>query len=156
MAVTTPNAAPAESMFMTAAVSGIAMLRNTAISSRKLSSTTTPMNSGSLRESTWLKSSKIAVWPPVSTVRPLPRVGGRHDVIADRVQQVGGRGVLRRALRIDVGDRDVGLGRSVPGMKLGRVAPTTPGARATACSTATNAARWPGERTCATSSSGPL
>ncbi len=46
-------------MFITAAVSGISRLRNTAISSRKLSSTTTPMNSGSLRASTWLKSSKI-------------------------------------------------------------------------------------------------
>ena len=80
---------------MTAAVSGIAMLRNTAISSRKLSSTTIPMNSGSLRESTWLKSSKIAVWPPVSTCRPVPASAAGIDLVADRVQQRRGRGVLR-------------------------------------------------------------
>jgi hypothetical protein len=68
-----PNAAPADRRFMTAAVSGITMLRNTAISSRKLSTTTTPMNSGSLRDRTVLKSSKIAVCPPVSTCKPVPR-----------------------------------------------------------------------------------
>ena len=37
---------------MIAAVNGISKLLNTAISSRKLSSTTIPMNSGSLRDST--------------------------------------------------------------------------------------------------------
>ena len=60
-------------MFITAAVSGISRLLNTAISSRKLSRTTIPMNSGSLRDSTWLKSSKIAVVPPTRTFSPEPR-----------------------------------------------------------------------------------
>ncbi len=82
MAVTTPNAAPAESRFMTAAVSGMTRLRNTAISSRKLSSTTTPMNSGSLADRTWLKSSKIAVLPPTSTFRPGTSARRRDDVVA--------------------------------------------------------------------------
>ena len=102
IAVTIPSAAPVESMFITAAVSGIAMLRNTTISSRKLSSTTMPTNSGSLAERTWLKSSKIAVCPPVSTFRPVPRSAVGTTLFTDRVQQVSGRGVLGRALRIDV------------------------------------------------------
>ena len=44
----TPNAAPAESMFMTAAIAGITRLRKTAVSSRKDRITTTPMKSGQL------------------------------------------------------------------------------------------------------------
>ena len=62
--MTTPNAAPAASRFITAAVSGIRMLRNATISSRQPSSTITAMNSGSLSVSTPAKSSKIAVSPP--------------------------------------------------------------------------------------------
>ena len=68
-------------MFIIAAVSGMTRLRNTAISSRKLSSTTIPMNSGSLADSTWLKSSKTAVVPPTSTVRPLPLVAAGITVL---------------------------------------------------------------------------
>ena len=71
--VTTPNAAAADSRFITAATAGITTLRNTAISSRKLSPITIARNSGSLRDSTVAKSSKIAVWPPTSTCRPVPR-----------------------------------------------------------------------------------
>ena len=62
--MTTPNAAPAASRFITAAVSGMTMLRNAIISSRQPSSTITKMNSGSFSESTTAKSSKIAVMPP--------------------------------------------------------------------------------------------
>ena len=62
--MTTPNAAPAASRFITAAVSGISTLRNAIISSRQPSSTITKMNSGSLSVSTPAKSSKIAVMPP--------------------------------------------------------------------------------------------
>ena len=51
-ATSTPNAAPAESMFMTAAIKGITRLRNRAASSRADSRTTIPMNSGSLLETT--------------------------------------------------------------------------------------------------------
>ena len=53
-----------ESRFMTAAVSGMTMLRNTTASSRNESTTTRPMNSGSLDDSTWAKSTKMAVFPP--------------------------------------------------------------------------------------------
>ena len=60
-AVMTPNEAPAVSRFISAAMAGISRLRNTAVSSRNESSTTTPMNSGSLLLSTVEKSSKIAV-----------------------------------------------------------------------------------------------
>ena len=74
MAVTTPKAAPADSRFITAAVSGMSRLRNTAINSKKLSRTTIPMNNGSLAERMWLKSSKIAVVPPTRTVSPVARV----------------------------------------------------------------------------------
>ena len=68
----TPNAAPADSRFITDAIAGTTRLRNTAISSRNDSSTTTPMNSGSLLVRTFEKSSKIAVWPPTSTCRSPP------------------------------------------------------------------------------------
>ena len=84
----TPNAAPAESMFMTAAIAGITRLRNTAVSSRKESSTTTPMNSGSLLESTFEKSAKIAVWPPIRTCRPLPALARGNDVSRSVVSRV--------------------------------------------------------------------
>ncbi len=63
-ATRTPNAAPMESRFMTAAVNGMTMLRNTPASSRKESATTSPMNRGSLEVSTRAKSTKMAVFPP--------------------------------------------------------------------------------------------
>ena len=59
-----PKAAPMERRFMAAAVSGMTMLRNTMASSRNDSTTTSPMNSGSLDESTRAKSTKMAVLPP--------------------------------------------------------------------------------------------
>jgi hypothetical protein len=46
IAVTTPNAAAADSKFIAAAISGITRLRNTAISSRKLTPTTTTWRIG--------------------------------------------------------------------------------------------------------------
>ena len=53
-----------DSRFMTAAVSGMTRLRNTTASSRNDSTTTSPMNSGSLDDSTRAKSTKMAVVPP--------------------------------------------------------------------------------------------
>jgi len=67
-----PSAAPTDSRFMTEAMAGISRLRNTAISSRKASTTTTAMNSGSLDDSTCAKSCWVAVAPPTSTVTPVP------------------------------------------------------------------------------------
>ncbi len=64
IATITPSAALIESRFMTAACSGITSERNTIISSSALSSTTTPMNSGSLWPSTAAKSTAPAVTPP--------------------------------------------------------------------------------------------
>ena len=63
-ATITPKAAPMESRFMAAAVSGMTMLRKTAASNRNDSRTTRPMNRGSLEESTLAKSAKMAVLPP--------------------------------------------------------------------------------------------
>ena len=114
-AVITPNAAAAESMFMIAAVAGITRLRNTAISSRNDSSTTTPMNSGSLLESTLAKSAKIAVCPPIRTCTPLPALAVGHDRVTQRDEQVAGRGGLRRADRVHVGGHDARPCRRAPG-----------------------------------------
>ena len=63
IATTTPNAAPAASRFMTAAVSGMTTLRNAISSSRNDSPTTAAMNSGILADSTWVKSTETAVCP---------------------------------------------------------------------------------------------
>ena len=71
--MTTPNAAAAESRFITAAIAGITRLRNTAISSRKLSPMTTAEEQRQLAREHVAKSSKIAVWPPTSTCTPVPR-----------------------------------------------------------------------------------
>ena len=63
-ATITPYAAPIERRFMTAALSGTRIERNTTISSRNDSPTTTPMNSGSR---SWIRSPmsmNAAVTPP--------------------------------------------------------------------------------------------
>ena len=49
IATTTPSEAPIESRFMTAACTGITSERNTTSNSSAESSTTMPMNNGSLR-----------------------------------------------------------------------------------------------------------
>ena len=64
IATITPSEAPIESRFITAACSGITSERNTISSSSALSSTTTPMNSGSLWPSVVAKSTAPAVTPP--------------------------------------------------------------------------------------------
>ena len=55
---------------MSAAIAGMSRLRNTAVRRRNESSTTSPMNSGSLLVRTVEKSSEVAVWPPMRTWRP--------------------------------------------------------------------------------------
>ena len=64
IATITPSAAPMLSRFITAACSGITSERNTINSSSAESSTTTPMNSGSLCPSVLAKSTEPAVTPP--------------------------------------------------------------------------------------------
>src|SRR3954451_15583873 len=109
--VTTPNAAPAASRFITAAVRGISRLRNAIISSRQPSSTITKMNNGSLSGSTPAKSSQMAVIPPTETgnaaetrgdpadVDGQPRRGPGDHVVAQGGDQPAGRRVLRRGRR---------------------------------------------------------
>ena len=80
-AVRTPKAAPMDSRFITAAVSGMTIERKTIASSRNESKTTSPMKRGSFSPSTWAKSAKIAVNPPTSTVVPVPAINeGRVEV----------------------------------------------------------------------------
>ena len=55
-ATSMPSAAPMDSRFMTAAVSGITRLRNTVINSRNDRITTRPMKSGSFELRTLAKS----------------------------------------------------------------------------------------------------
>ena len=80
-----------------AAASGIAMLRNTAISSRKLSTTTIARNSGSLRERRGevVEDRRL---PPDEHAQTRSSRGGRYHLVADRVQQRGRRGVLGEPL----------------------------------------------------------
>ena len=145
--VTTPNAAAAESRFITAATAGITRLRNTVISRRKLSPMTTARKSGSLRERTPAKSSKIAVWPPTRTCTPVPRSAAgttRSRTVCSRFEVEASCGdpfgyTLASAVPGSPGAR--------LGMNSGRVAPTTPGVDATACATRTNAACWAGPDT---------
>ena len=66
-----PKAAPMESRFMAAPTSGITKLRNTIDSRMNDSTTTRAMKRGSLADSTWAKSTKMAVSPPTSTFTPL-------------------------------------------------------------------------------------
>src|ERR1700688_3682569 len=67
-----PRAAPTDSRFMIDATSGINRLRNTAMSSKKANTTTTPTNRGSFEDKTWEKSVWMAVAPPTRTVKPVP------------------------------------------------------------------------------------
>ena len=61
-----------DNRFMAAAVSGMMMLRKTMANNRNESTTTRPMNSGNLPDSTRAKSTKMAVFPPTYTVTPVP------------------------------------------------------------------------------------
>ena len=67
----TPYAAPIDSRFMTTAFSGTRTERNTASSSRKLSSSTAPMNTGRREDISSAKSTLPAVGPPTWASAPL-------------------------------------------------------------------------------------
>ena len=102
IAVTTPNAAPTESRFITAAVSGISEAAEHRHQQQEAEQHDDADEQRQLADRTWLKSSKIAVLPADQHVQAGPALGGGHDLVADVVQQVRGRDVLRRALRVDV------------------------------------------------------
>ena len=89
------SAAPTESRFITAAVSGTSTLRNTAISSRKLSSTTTPMNSGSLRRQHVAEVVEDRGVAADQDLQTGTAAGRRDDMVAHGVQERGRRGGLR-------------------------------------------------------------
>ncbi len=83
---------------MSAALIGMKTLRNTAISSSALSSTTIPTNSGSLSAMTLVKSSCEATCPPTETSAPVARSTARQrSSPRNAVQQLGRR--LARAGR---------------------------------------------------------
>ena len=69
--MTKPSAAPIDSRFKIAALTGMTAERNTTSNSSALNSTTTPTNSGSLLATTFEKSSFEAVKPPTSIVAPV-------------------------------------------------------------------------------------
>ena len=92
IATTTPSAAPIESRFMIAACNGITSERKTTSSSSAESSTTMPMNSGSLLESTLREVDRERVraadeqrsrpcWPPAAAAR-VPRRWRTSSVVA--------------------------------------------------------------------------
>ncbi len=103
------------SRFITAACSGITSERNTIISSSAQSSTTTPMNSGSLWPSTVAKSTAPAVTPPTYTVMPVWLSTGGTTVSRRRGDELRGGVGLRRGVGVD-GDR----GDVAGGIELGR------------------------------------
>ena len=88
---------PDGQMFMAAETSGITMLRKTTASSRNDSKTTSPMNRGSLADSTWAKSTKIAVVPPTKTVSADPDTAAGMVVLAQLIDR--GRSSPRLAAR---------------------------------------------------------
>ena len=154
-ATTAPNAAPAERMFITAAISGTTMLRKTAASSRNESSTTTPMNSGSLFDSTEAKSEKIAVWPPISTRAPLPAVARGTTVLRSLVS----RSLVDLACGEPVGKMSAvrtGLLPDAPVSVTAGDTFLTPLVALVAVRTLANACFCAGESTWATTCSGPL
>ncbi len=69
--VITPSAAPIESTFMNAALTGITSERKTIASSSSDSPTTTAMNSGSFEASTLDRSEVVAVAPPIDAFTPV-------------------------------------------------------------------------------------
>ena len=153
-AVTTPNAAAADSRFITAPMAGMTRLRKTAMSSRKLSATTTAMKSGSLRARTRAKSSKIAVWPPTRTRTPDPFVAAGTVVLRSLRSSV--------VVACDCGEV-VGYALATatsPPPRAGRtrvaVTALTPGTSPTAARARSNTGFCPAPSSLATSMSGPL
>ena len=98
---------------MIAACIGITIERKITSSSSAESRITIEKNSGSLPPSTCEKSIEPAVNPPTRTVMPVRRCKRRQHVVAQVVDQVGGRERLRRRVGIRLDHRD-GAGRRDP------------------------------------------
>ena len=96
---------------MTTAFSGTSSERNTTISSRKLSSSTSADEDGSRACRRSLTSSNAAVMPPTWAATPVPAVAAGSVVVAQAVDEVDGRLVLRRGRR----ERPASRGVAVPG-----------------------------------------
>ena len=140
---------------MSAAVKGTARLRNTAVSSRKETATTTPTNSGSFIERTVATSVKVAVSPPTRTRSALGpvafgRIRARSAWTRFAVDTASGEPFGNR-LATATWDRS-----EPPGRNVGVVALATSGSCAATAVAARNSARCAAEETCATSSIGPL
>ena len=90
---------------MTAACTGMTSERNTSASRIADRISTIAMNSGSLLDSTWLKSIAEAVAPPIRIVAPVDCSKAREHPVAKVVDQAGGRGRLGRGARIGVKHR---------------------------------------------------
>ena len=131
-ATTTPKPAATDSRFISAAIVGITRLRNTTVRSRNDSSTTTPMNSGSLLASTCEKSSKIAVWPPTSTWMPESPPARGITVLRSRRSRM----VVDSSCGDSFGTTSA-IDTPLP-TSFGGVVATTPGVPATACVTRAN------------------
>src|SRR5581483_6320712 len=107
-----PNAAPIESRFMIAALTGTRTDRNTHISSRKLSATTAPKTHGNRDASFFARSIEIAALPPECTTTPVPFTAGSmtadrrwrtHDAVAAAWGEVVGITVMTAAVREGLG-----------------------------------------------------
>ncbi len=94
-ATITPYAAPMDSTFITAALSGTRIERNTTMRSRKLSAITAPMNHGSRDAIRSEMSMNDAVAPPTDTLTSEPGGRRRDDVAAQPRHEITGRLRLR-------------------------------------------------------------
>ena len=113
------------SRFISAAIAGMSRLRKTAVSSRNESSTTTPMKSGSLLLSTRREVVEDRGLTADQDVQAAAARGG-HDLVPQLMQEGGGRCVLRRAGRVDVGEWRRPACRRCRGSASAAVTRTTP------------------------------
>src|SRR5262245_23799419 len=126
-----PYAAPTDSRFMTAAVSGTSTEWNTSINSRNDSSTTAPMNQGS-RAAIWSPMSMYsAVSPPTKAFAPVVpsaagRTSSRNVVTSDAVCALSGAVVGNTTT----------TATSPAGLNCAGSTLSTPGVRASAVTTA--------------------
>ena len=142
-ATTTPYAAPIESRFMTAALSGTSRVRNTTISSRKLSTSTAPMKSGS-RAASRSRDVDARRGEPADVHRARRcRVAPRDHVVAQRRRT---RSVVRCDLRRASSGSRGSPPRRPPGCGVGRRRPRRRRASAAARVDQPSSARGVGAR----------
>ena len=136
-ATSTPYAAPIESRFITAALSGTRIDRNTMSNRTNAPSTTKPMQSSSRELIRSVRSMSSAVWPPTCTAPSMvvPRGRGGDDIVAQRAHERLGRLGVGSAVGLHDDDSRIEL----LGSEADRVTSATPGTfsmRATSASTA--------------------